>query len=105
MTYNINDLENLTGIKAHTIRIWEKRHKILNPSRTDSNIRSYNEKELKRFLMISILYNNNIKISEIAEYSDEITQTVNELLLEEYQEYGKYYEDFFVLKDQYMEAY
>ena len=71
MHYNINQLEELTGIKAHTIRIWEKRYNILVPKRTKTNIRYYNEQDLKKFLLIAILYNNDIKISEIAALSDE----------------------------------
>ena len=48
--FSIKDLENFSGIKAHTIRIWEKRYSILEPDRTDSNIRTYNEAELKKIL-------------------------------------------------------
>ena len=48
--FSIKDLENFSGIKAHTIRIWEKRYKILDPERTDSNIRPYTESELKKIL-------------------------------------------------------
>jgi MerR family transcriptional regulator, light-induced transcriptional regulator len=69
-TYQINDLEKLTGIKAHTIRIWEKRYGMLNPRRTDSNIRYYSANDLKKLLNISILNKNGVKISRIAELSD-----------------------------------
>jgi MerR family transcriptional regulator, light-induced transcriptional regulator len=69
-TYQINDLEKLTGIKAHTIRIWEKRYGMLNPRRTDGNIRYYTGNDLKKLLNISILNKNGIKISRIAELSD-----------------------------------
>ena len=62
--YSIKDLENLTGIKAHTIRIWEKRYKIVAPSRTNSNIRVYDDDQ--HLLNIAILNKNGIKISKIA---------------------------------------
>ena len=57
-TYTIKDLEKLSGIKAHTIRIWEKRYRILDPERTDSNIRTYNESELKKILNVAFLNRN-----------------------------------------------
>ena len=64
-TYLIKDLENLTGIKAHTIRIWELRHNLLNPLRTTTNIRQYSEEDLKKILNINLLYGNGFKISKI----------------------------------------
>jgi len=64
--FSIKDLENFSGIKAHTIRIWEKRYGILEPDRTDSNIRTYNESELKKILNVSYLNRNGFKISKIA---------------------------------------
>ncbi|MGM0409057.1 MAG: MerR family transcriptional regulator [Bacteroidota bacterium] len=69
-SYSIKELENLSGIKAHTIRIWEKRYNIINPARTDTNIRYYCDDDLKRLLNISILNKQGIKISEIAKLSD-----------------------------------
>jgi DNA-binding transcriptional MerR regulator len=78
--YNINDLEKLTGIKAHTIRIWEKRYNLLEPERTESNIRYYTANDLKRLLNISILNKNGLKISRISELKpDEISEKVIEL--------------------------
>ncbi len=75
--FSIKDLENFSGIKAHTIRIWEKRYKILEPDRTDSNIRTYSEGELKKILNVAYLNRNNLKISKIARLSeDELTQLV-----------------------------
>jgi DNA-binding transcriptional MerR regulator len=65
----IKDLENITGIKAHTIRIWEQRYKIFEPHRTDTGIRYYDEEQLRLILNISILNNNGYKISKIAEMS------------------------------------
>lgn len=64
--YSIKDLERLTGIKAHTLRIWEQRYEILHPERTDTNIRYYNNEDLRRILNISLLNNNGYKISAIA---------------------------------------
>jgi DNA-binding transcriptional MerR regulator len=75
--YSIKDLENSSGIKAHTLRIWEKRYRILEPDRTDSNIRFYNESELKKILNVAYLNRNGIKISKIAMFTeDELTQKV-----------------------------
>jgi DNA-binding transcriptional MerR regulator len=75
--FSIKDLENFSGIKAHTIRIWEKRYKILEPDRTDSNIRTYSEGELKKILNVAYLNRNGLKISKIARLDeDELTQQV-----------------------------
>jgi DNA-binding transcriptional MerR regulator len=63
--FTIKDLENLTGIKAHTIRIWEQRYNFLKPQRTDTNIRYYNNEELKKILNISLLNKYGFKISHI----------------------------------------
>lgn len=68
--YSIKDLENFTGIKAHTIRIWEQRYNLLAPQRTDTNIRFYSEEDLKKILNINLLYTNGIKISKIAALSE-----------------------------------
>lgn len=65
----IKDIENISGIKAHTIRIWEQRYKIFEPHRTDTGIRYYDEEQLRLILNISILNNNGFKISKIAEMS------------------------------------
>jgi DNA-binding transcriptional MerR regulator len=65
--YGIKDLEILTGIKAHTIRIWEKRYNLIAPGRTETQIRKYSDEELKDLLIVSLLYKNNVKISKIAE--------------------------------------
>jgi DNA-binding transcriptional MerR regulator len=75
--FSIKDLENFSGIKAHTIRIWEKRYKILEPDRTDSNIRTYNESELKKILNVAYLNRNGLKISKIAKLDEDgLTQQV-----------------------------
>ncbi|MGC3945268.1 MAG: MerR family transcriptional regulator [Chryseolinea sp.] len=64
--YTIKDLERLSGVKAHTIRIWEKRHSIVKPSRTDTNIRFYSDDDLKKIINVSVLNNNGMRISQIA---------------------------------------
>jgi len=69
--YSIKDLERISGIKAHTIRIWEKRYKILHPKRTETNIRYYCDEDLKRLLSISVLVNNGHKISKLASLRNE----------------------------------
>ena len=66
-SFSIKDLENLSGVKAHTIRIWEKRYNILKPERSDSNIRTYNLNNLQKLLNVTVLNNNGIKISKIAD--------------------------------------
>jgi MerR family transcriptional regulator, light-induced transcriptional regulator len=68
-TYSIRDLENISGIKAHTLRMWEQRYEILKPKRTDSNIRFYEEDDLRLLLSISMLNCNGFKISHIAKMS------------------------------------
>lgn len=78
--FTIKDLENISGIKAHTIRIWEKRYGLLNPRRTDTNIRYYSNQNLTKLLNIVLLNKNNYKISKIAEMPEEaITLSAREL--------------------------
>lgn len=69
--FTIKDLENISGIKAHTIRIWEKRYNLLQPQRTDTNIRFYTPESLTKLLNIALLNKNNYKISKIAAMSDQ----------------------------------
>jgi len=64
--YSIKDLEKISGIKAHTIRIWERRYGLVEPKRTSTNIRYYSDEDLKKLLNISILNQNGFKISKIA---------------------------------------
>ncbi|AYN04980.1 MULTISPECIES: MerR family transcriptional regulator [unclassified Flavobacterium] len=79
--FSIKDLENLSGIKAHTIRIWEKRYNILEPMRTDTNIRLYNLASLQKLLNITLLHEYGYKISKIATYpQDKIPQLVREII-------------------------
>lgn len=69
--YSIRELEKLSGIKAHTIRIWEKRYEIIKPKRTQTNIRYYSETDLKKLLNIAILNRQGWKISEIAKLNND----------------------------------
>ena len=79
--YSIKDIEKMSGIKAHTIRIWERRYGMVIPERTDTNIRYYSDEDLKELLNISILNKNGMKISNIAELDkDEIEKRVVSLL-------------------------
>lgn len=68
--FSIKDLENLSGVKAHTIRIWEKRYNLLQPKRTETNIRYYDLNNLQKLLNISFLNNNGFKISKIAKLDE-----------------------------------
>jgi DNA-binding transcriptional MerR regulator len=75
--YSIHDLDKLSGIKAHTIRVWERRYKIVSPHRTGTNRRRYGDDDLRRIINISILRRNGFRISEIARFSSsEIEQKV-----------------------------
>lgn len=71
MTFTIRDLENLSGIKAHTIRIWEQRYSFLKPNRTGTNIRHYTNEELKKVLNIALLNKYGYKISHIDKMDEE----------------------------------
>ncbi|WP_421919352.1 MerR family transcriptional regulator [Marinifilum sp.] len=67
--YSIKDLEKITGVKAHTIRIWERRYGIIQPERSKTNIRSYSDHDLRKLLNISMLNSSGIKISNLAKLS------------------------------------
>jgi MerR family transcriptional regulator, light-induced transcriptional regulator len=77
--YSIKELEQLSGIKAHTIRIWEKRHQLVEPQRTTTNIRYYSDEDLKKIINVSLLNANGLKISKIAGMSSE---EINHKILE-----------------------
>ncbi|MBK7433237.1 MAG: MerR family transcriptional regulator [Chitinophagaceae bacterium] len=77
-SFTIKDLENLSGIKAHTIRIWEQRYSFLKPERTTTNIRYYTNKELKNLLNIALLNKYGYKISHIDKMNHE---EINEKIL------------------------
>lgn len=64
--FTIRDIENLSGIKAHTLRIWEQRYNLMTPKRKESNHRFYDNDDLKQVLRISYLYHSGLKISKIA---------------------------------------
>ena len=75
--YVIKELEQLSGIKAHTIRIWEKRYHLLNPQRTTSNIRYYSDQDLKKIINVAMLHRSGMKISKISPLSEkEISEKV-----------------------------
>src|SRR5205085_8186598 len=75
--FTIKDLENLSGIKAHTIRIWEKRYVFLKPRRSDTNIRYYGSEELKTLLNYALLNRNGFKISAIVDMTaDQISKKI-----------------------------
>lgn len=81
-TYSIKDLEQLSGIKAHTLRMWEQRYDLLDPKRTATNIRYYDDEDLRHLLNIAYLNRNDKKISQIAkmsseEISEEVVQIAN----------------------------
>ena len=81
--FSIKDLENLSGIKAHTIRIWEKRYNILEPMRSETNIRFYDIKNLQKLLSIVLLHNYGYKISKISTLSsDEFNKLANDIISE-----------------------
>ncbi|WP_420601167.1 MerR family transcriptional regulator [Flagellimonas sp.] len=80
-SFSIRDMENLSGIKAHTIRIWEKRYNLFAPERTTTNIRTYSLGSLQKLLNITLLYNNGYKISKIAKLEEsQIPMVVREIV-------------------------
>lgn len=79
--YKIKDIETLTGIKAHTLRIWEKRYSIPQPERTETKIRTYSDQDLTQLLNVSLLNKSGMKISHIAHLDrQQLNQKVNEIL-------------------------
>lgn len=72
--YSISDLAELTGVKMHTLRVWEKRYGLLTPQRTETNIRYYLDSDLKVLMLVLNLYNHGVKISRIAEMTPEIME-------------------------------
>lgn len=82
-SYSIKDLEHLTGIKAHTLRIWEQRYEIVVPKRTDTNIRTYSDDDLKTLLNVAVLIQKGWRISKIADLSrEELSKKVLEEALQ-----------------------
>ena len=85
INYSISELAKLSGIKQHTIRIWEQRYGILKPKRTDTRIRFYSDEELRLIINISLLNKNGLKISKIAKLSEtELEKSVHQLETKEY---------------------
>ena len=83
-TFSIKNLETFSGIKAHTLRIWEKRYNLLEPERTETNIRRYSLDNLRKLLNITLLYNHGFKISKISSLSlEEISDSVSNIALKE----------------------
>ena len=79
--FSIRDLENLCGIKAHTIRIWEKRYNLLTPDRTETNIRTYSLESLQKLLNVTYLVNSGYKISRVSKLDqEEISEYVRRIV-------------------------
>jgi DNA-binding transcriptional MerR regulator len=82
-SYSIKDLEKLSGIKAHTIRIWEVRYSLLKPQRTATNRRYYSDDDLRRIINIGVLNRSGVKVSKIARLTDrQLEERVARLKLE-----------------------
>jgi DNA-binding transcriptional MerR regulator len=88
--FTIKDIENLSGIKAHTLRIWEQRYRLFVPKRKESKHRYYDNEDLKHILRISQLYHNGVKISKIARLSDDSIRSMAMGNMEEQQAVGTY---------------
>lgn len=84
--YSIKELEKLSGIKAHTIRIWEKRYRLISPSRTTTNIRLYSDADLKKIINVAIANNAGLKISHIARLSHD---ALHKLVIEKSKDGGE----------------
>ncbi|MGX5853614.1 MerR family transcriptional regulator [Dyadobacter jiangsuensis] len=85
-TYSIRDLERITSTRAHTIRIWEQRYGLLEPERTDTNIRFYNDDHVKKLLNVCTLLNRGMKISRISQLSNaEIREEIDRIIAESLQ--------------------
>ncbi len=87
--FSIKDLEHLSGVKAHTIRIWEKRYNLLEPTRTETNIRKYDLLNLKKLLNVTFLYNEGYKISKIASFEeDQVLSLIDNLAKKNKEDYA-----------------
>lgn len=73
--YSIKDLERLSGVKAHTLRVWERRYQLLKPERSDTNIRSYGDDDLRKLLNVSVLLQYGWKISKASKLDKEALKT------------------------------
>lgn len=88
--FTIKDIENLSGIKAHTLRIWEQRYQLFVPKRRESKHRYYDNEDLKHILRISQLYHSGVKISKIARLSDDAIRSMAIGKIEEFQSTGAF---------------
>jgi len=80
MDYSIRDLEKITGIKTHTIRIWEQRYKLVEPKRTQTNIRYYSDEDLKYLINVALLNKTGYKISKIAKMDkSQLHETIHDV--------------------------
>lgn len=90
--YSIKDLEKISGIKAHTIRIWEQRYDLLTPMRSDTNIRSYDDDQAKKLLNVSTLVHSGLKISQISKLSpNQLAEQLEEVHQNQSEENNKYF--------------
>ena len=81
ITYSVAQVEALTGIKAHTLRIWERRYDFLTPMRTPTNIRYYSDEQLKKLLNFGILVRNGYRVSKLNKMTDDqVYEEVNKVL-------------------------
>jgi DNA-binding transcriptional MerR regulator len=82
--YSIKDMESITGIKAHTIRIWEKRYSLIQPERTSTNIRLYNDEELVHLINVGTLVKHGHKISKLSKLSkNEVSKVIENIAVTE----------------------
>ncbi len=81
-SFSISELAQYSGIKSHTIRIWEKRYKALKPDRSLGNTRHYDSRQLKRLLNISALLDSDYRVSELCSMSDENLSSLNQKILQ-----------------------
>ena len=87
VTYSVAQVEALTGIKAHTLRIWERRYDFLDPARTPTNIRYYSDEQLKKLLNFGILVRNGYRISKLSKMSaEEVYEEVSKVLADPHSE-------------------
>lgn len=90
--YSIKDLEKISGIKAHTIRIWEQRYDLLTPMRSDTNIRSYDDDQARKLLNVSTLVHSGLKISQISKLTQgQITEQLEEVYQNQGEDQNKYF--------------
>src|SRR5437868_2924981 len=70
--FTISQLQQFSGIKAHTIRVWEQRYDALNPTRSEGNTRYYDNLQLRRLLNIVSLMEYDYKVSELCSMTDQM---------------------------------